>query len=312
MIEKGGAGGRIEIAAPQYLFMALSTYPSKIVLPQISPLSPLLLDFLCQRFDKIPHEIWQQRFFDGKVLDGNQQPLAIDALYVPQSTVYYFREVVDEKIVPFYEEIIHQDEELLVACKPHFLPVTPGGRFVKECLVYRLREATGNDHVVPLHRLDRHTAGLVMFSLNPKTRSHYTALFSQGTITKKYLAMGHYLKPSDQHTWEVNNRIEQGNPWFLRHVVNGVPNAHSAIQLQQQRGDKASFILQPHTGKTHQLRIHMNNLGFPIVNDRYYPMLQPEQADDYEQPLQLIAKKLQFKDPVTGKSHQFQSKRELL
>ncbi|MBW2185320.1 MAG: pseudouridine synthase [Deltaproteobacteria bacterium] len=292
--------------------MVLSIYPSKIVLPQIYPTSPLLFDFLCHRFEKIPDHIWRQRFIDGKILDGNQQPLSIDALYVPQSTVYYFREVVDEIIIPFYEEIIYQDEELLVACKPHFLPVTPGGRFVKECLVYRLRAATGNDHVAPLHRLDRHTAGLVMFSMNPKTRSHYSALFSRGTITKKYLAMGYYSKQLDQRTWEVNNRIEQGQPWFLRHVVNGTPNAHSTIHLHQQQGDRASFVLQPHTGKTHQLRIHMSNLGFPIVNDRYYPTLQPEQADDYKQPLQLIAKQLQFKDPVTGKSHQFQSQRELL
>lgn len=292
--------------------MALSNYPSKIVLPQIAPSSPLLVDFLCHRFEKIAKEIWQQRFLDGKVLDGNQQPLTIDALYVPQSTIYYFREVVAEKLIPFYEEILYQDDELLVVCKPHFLPVTPGGRFVKECLVYRLRAATGNDHVTPLHRLDRHTAGLVMFSMNPKTRGHYNALFSQGTIIKKYLAMGHYSKQSDQRTWDVNNRIEQGQPWFLRHVVQGAPNSHSTIHLQQPQGVRARFVLQPHTGKTHQLRIHMSNLGFPIVNDRYYPTLQPEQADDFELPLQLIAKKLQFKDPVTGKAHQFQSQRELL
>lgn len=292
--------------------MALSTYPSKIVLPQLSPPFPLLVDFLCQRFGKIPREVWNRRFLDGKVLDGNQQPLAIDARYVPQSIVYYFREVVGEEIIPFYEQIIYQDEELLVACKPHFLPVTPGGRFVSQCLVYRLREATGNDHVAPLHRLDRHTAGLVMFSLNPKTRGHYSALFSQGTIIKKYVAMGYDSKKSDQRTWEVTNRIEQGKPWFLRHVVSGTPNAHSTIYLQQQLGDRSRFILQPHTGKTHQLRIHMSNLGFPIVNDRYYPKLQPEQADDYDQPLQLIAKQLQFKDPVTGKNHQFQSQRKLL
>lgn len=293
--------------------MALSIYPSKIVLPQHAPSSPHLIDFLCQRFAKIPRETWQQRFFDGKVLDGTKQPLAVDALYRPQSTVYYFREVENEKTIPFFEEIIYQDEELLVACKPHFLPVTPGGRFVKECLLYRLRMATGNDHVAPLHRLDRHTAGLVMFSMNPETRGHYGALFSAGTITKQYLAMGQYLKPSQQQSWEVKNRIEQGEPWFLRRVVAGTVNAHSTIQLDQiQNDDRARFVLYPHTGKTHQLRIHMSGLGFPIVNDHYYPTLQPEQVDDYERPLQLIAKQLQFEDPVTGKQHQFKSNRELL
>lgn len=292
--------------------MAVSVYPSKIVLPQQQPISPRLFDFLCQRFDKISPEVWQQRFLDGKVLDADHQPLMLDALYVPQSCVYYFREVVDEKKIPFYEEIIYRDDELLVVCKPHFLPVTPGGRFVKECLVYRLRETLGNDHIAPVHRLDRHTAGLVMLSLNPQTRAHYTALFSQGEIQKTYLALGHYLTPTTQKTWDVRNRIEQGDPWFVRRIVAGKDNSHSTIHFQQQHGRFARFKLHPHTGKTHQLRLHMESLGFPIVNDRCYPQLQDEQDDDYHAPLQLIAKQLQFKDPVTGLAHQFQSPRDLI
>ena len=292
--------------------MAVSNYPSKIVLPQQRPVSPRLFDFFCQRFSKISSDVWRRRFVDGKVLDANHQPIPLDALYVPQSTVYYFREVDDEKVIPFHEEIVYRDDELVVVCKPHFLPVTPGGRFVKECLVYRLRAELKNDHIAPLHRLDRHTAGLVMLSLNPETRSHYAALFSQGDICKTYLAMGHYSTPTDQNKWEVRNRIEQGQPWFLRHVVDGTPNAHSTIRLRQQLDGCASFELQPHTGKTHQLRIHMSGLGFPIINDRCYPTLQPEQADDFQRPLQLIAKGLQFKDPVTGRHHQFKSSRELL
>lgn len=292
--------------------MAISDYPSKIVLPQQRPASPRLFDFFCQRFAKIPRDIWQRRFIEGKVLDGDHQPLSLDALYQPQSTVYYFREVEDEKRIPFYEEIVYHDDELVVVCKPHFLPVTPGGRFVKECLVYRLRKTLANDHIAPLHRLDRHTAGLVMLSLNPETRSHYAALFSQRTIRKTYLALGHCSTPPNQNTWEVRNRIEQGKPWFVRQIVTGEENSHSTIHLQQQQGEHARFVLHPHTGKTHQLRLHMNSLGFPIVNDRCYPHVQSEQDDDYEEPLQLIAKRLQFKDPVTGIEHQFESQRELL
>ena len=294
--------------------MSIAKYPSRLVLPQQQPPYPALFDYLCHRFSKIPCETWRQRFLSGKVLDDQKCPLGIDSLFVPQQTIYYFREVVDELAIPFTEKIIYQDDELLVACKPHFLPVTPGGRFVKECLVYRLRATTENDHVTPLHRLDRHTAGLVMFSMNPRNRSHYNALFSQGDIEKTYLAMGHYAipaTPTDQRCWEVKNRIEQSDPWFLRHQVSGQVNAHSTIQLRQIEGDYANFVLHPRTGKTHQLRIHMSGLGFPIVNDRYYPQLQPEQADDFSQPLQLIAKQLSFKDPVTGVQHQFNSEREL-
>ncbi|MEA3466515.1 MAG: pseudouridine synthase [Thermodesulfobacteriota bacterium] len=291
--------------------MVIAKYPSRLVLPQQRPPNPELFDYLCRRFPKISSETWRQRFLSGKVLDGNKCPFGIDSPFVPQQTIYYFREVVDELVIPFTEKIIYQDDELLVACKPHFLPVTPGGRFVKECLVYRLRATTGNDHIVPLHRLDRHTAGLVMFSMNPLTRKHYSALFSQGNIEKTYLAMGHYTMPTDQRSWEVKNRIEQGEPWFLRHQVPGQVNAHSTVHLHRIEGDYAQFILWPRTGKTHQLRIHMSGLGFPIINDRYYPQLQPEQADDFAQPLQLIAKQLAFEDPVTAVQHKFYSEREL-
>ncbi len=311
--------------------MALAKYPSRLVLPLLPQPYPTLLNYLCQRFNKIDENIWRQRFNDKKILDQQQRPLTLADPYVPQQTIYYFREVVDEQQIPFKEEIIYQDEELLVVDKPHFLPVTPGGRFVEQCLVYRLRQATGIDDLVPLHRLDRHTAGLVMFAIKRESRCRYAELFSQHRIKKTYTAVAYYdgncragEDVAGQSVWHVENRIGNAEPWFVRQVVAGVVNARSTLKLQRvitgsatedsaTDGVKlAEFELQPHTGKTHQLRLHMSGAGFPIVNDGYYPTLQPQQADDYSKPLQLLAQRLVFTDPVTGLKHKFVSKGKLL
>jgi tRNA pseudouridine32 synthase/23S rRNA pseudouridine746 synthase len=320
----------IEITMEKNAPESRAKYSSYLTLPQLPQPYPLLLDFMCRRFPKISPKVWQQRFVSGQVLDAAKQPLALDSPFVPHQKVYYFRAVATETPIPDQEHILYQDEELLVACKPHFLPVIPGGRFVQECLVYRLRATTGNDDLVPLHRLDRHTAGLVLFSKNPHSRGCYNALFSQERIEKTYIALAHYsdrYSPQglaqcgagvvtdslpDQRRWVVENRISQGEPWFLRKTSSGQINARSTVKLAHVYGDYARFTLQPHTGKTHQLRLHMSGLGFPLLNDRYYPQLLAEQDDDFSRPLQLIAKQLKFSDPVTGRQHHFVSPRELL
>lgn len=292
--------------------MAISTYPSKLVLPHARPPYPNLLDFLDSYFPRVGRQCWAQRLADGKVLDADGQPLRQHSPYVPQSVLYYYREVVDEPRIPFQEQILYQDEELLVACKPHFLPVTPGGRYVTENLVYRLRAATGNHQLAPVHRIDRFTAGLVLLAQKPQSRARYNQLFSSGQVHKTYHAIAHCPTPPQQTRWTVKNRIEQGEPWFCWRVVDGAANAHSEIKLLRHQGPQALFQLHPVTGKTHQLRLHLSGLGFGIVNDRYYPTLLAEQPDDFSNPLQLLAKQIEFVDPVTGLSHHFTSPRQLI
>ncbi|MCD6526100.1 MAG: pseudouridine synthase [Desulfuromonas sp.] len=292
--------------------MAISNYPSKLVLPQAQPPYPTLLDFLDSHFPRVGRQCWVQRLAAGKVTDGDGRPLSEASPYVPQSLLCYFREVIDEPHIPFTETILYEDEELLVADKPHFLPVTPGGRYVTENLLYRLRATTGNDQLVPLHRIDRFTAGLVMFGQKSGSRARYNQLFSSGQIYKTYLALGHCPERPQQSQWTVKNRIKQSEPWFCRQVVDGEVNAHSQITLLAYSGSRGLFELHPITGKTHQLRIHMSGLGFGIVNDRYYPQLLPEQPDDFSKPLQLLAKRVEFTDPLTGLQHNFCTDRELL
>ena len=291
--------------------MSISRYPSTVTLPNAKPPYPSIPEFLGARFPSIPQGIWEQRIADGKVLDEAAKPILPDTRYAPGRRIQYFREVDEEPVIPFSETILYQDDEILVACKPPFLPVTPGGRYVNECLVYRLRKRTGNKDLAPLHRIDRETAGLVLFSVNSTTRDRYSELFRKGAIEKTYQALSGTVPRAGQTTWVVANRIVRGEPWFRMKTAPGTLNARSTITLAESRGELARFVLHPDTGKTHQLRLHMSGLGFGILNDRYYPELQPETADNYDTPLQLVAGMVRFLDPVTGQKREFISEREL-
>jgi tRNA pseudouridine32 synthase/23S rRNA pseudouridine746 synthase len=274
---------------------------------------PQIIDFLVQRFPSVGESVWKQRVVEGKVLDASGAPVTDKTPYLPQQKLFYFREVLQEPIIPLQEQIVFQNDELLIACKPPFLPVTPAGPYVNECLLNRLRAKTGNSDLVPLHRIDRETSGLVLFSMNSATRGLYGGLFLNGRIKKRYAAVAEMNHPpKEEREWTVENRLVKGEPWFRMRSVAGISNARSIIRLVAFEEGRGYFLLNPLTGKQHQLRLHMSALGFPIVNDRYYPALLPKQADDFDNPLQLLAQSVQFKDPVSGKKMEFESERKLL
>ena len=282
--------------------MAISKNPSKFSLPQTNPGTATVLEYLILKFPEITQETWQQRMLHGKVHWHDGSLINPDSKFKAQQRVYYYREVIDEPVIPFEEKILFQDENILVAYKPHFLPVTPGGIYINECLQNRLRNRTGLKRLQALHRLDRVTGGLVLFSTNPDTRKLYHQLFETQEIHKTYQAIA-ILNAQDSlvgETWDIKNRIVKSTPTFLMKVIEGKNNSHSKIRCLQQTANKALFELNPITGKTHQLRVHMQTIGFAIQHDKYYPTLQDETADDYSNPLQLLAKEIQFIDPVTN------------
>ncbi|GFO70214.1 RNA pseudouridylate synthase [Geomonas limicola] len=292
--------------------MGISPYPASVLLPEAAQPYPTLVEFLSTRFPRISASIWQRRLAQGKLLDKEGVPLALDVPYRPGTRVFYFREVEAEEAIPFQERILYQDDQILVCCKPHFLPVTPVGRFVEQSLLYRLRRSTGIHDLVPLHRIDRETAGLVLFSVNPETRSRYYELFKRGEVCKEYLALAPVAEVPAQRHWRVENRLVPGEPWFRMQVVPGEVNARSTIELSELVDGVGRFRLAPLTGKTHQLRVHLSDLGFPIMNDRLYPRLKDQAPDDFDRPLKLLARRLEFVDPVSGVPRKFQSDRELL
>lgn len=280
-------------------------------MPEAAKPYPSILDFLSRTFPNVPRQRWAERITEGRVLDEQGNPITADTGYSPSRRIFYFREAEIEPVIPFTEQILYQDDEILVACKPHFLPVIPGGRYVEECLLNRLRTRCGIADLAPVHRIDRETAGLVLFSVNRKTRGLYHDLFMHGMVEKTYHALAPVPRPEVKNHWLVENRIERGAPRFKMKIVPGMVNARSRIELLEVEGNRGRFRLNPLTGKTHQLRLHMSSLGFGIINDRVYPELLPESKDDFSRPLQLLARQIRFHDPITGRHMDFCSGRDI-
>jgi tRNA pseudouridine32 synthase / 23S rRNA pseudouridine746 synthase len=291
--------------------MGISKYPSSVTMPNSSAGCSTVLDFLIKRFPRIKPDIWLQRIHDGKVQWEDKTSISEYSPYSPHKRILYYREAEQEPDIPFSETILYQDEQLLVVDKPHFMPVIPNGNYVRQSLIYRLRSNTGIDTLTPIHRIDRYTAGVVMFSINPETRGKYQMLFANGLVTKTYHAIATIPPNSDLATqqlprqWLVENRIVSGDPWFRMTVTDGEINARTRIECIEVNNAKGLFHLYPLTGKTHQLRLHMSGLGMPLLNERYYPELHPESEDDFKQPLQLLAKRLEFIDPITAEPRDF-------
>ena len=270
-----------------------------------------VLDGLCARFPAIARETWRDRFARGRVQDAGGTPLAVDAPYRVGAGIRYFREVAVEAAIPFEELLVHVDAHLVVADKPHFLPVTPAGAFVGETLLARLARRLGNPELVPLHRIDLDTAGLVLFSASKATRDAYQSLFRLRRIRKQYEAIAPAL-PELTFPRVHGSRLEPGEPFFRMREARGVANSESRIEVIDGAGRSWRYLLEAVTGRKHQLRVHMAALGASIENDRLYPQLSSRAEDDYARPLQLLARRLEFTDPLSGRARCFESSRQLL
>ncbi len=295
--------------------MSIARQASEITLPADSNGCVTVLQFLCRQFPFVGEALWRERIAKGKVHWFGGEPITVDTPFKASKRLCYYREVTQEPVIPFTHSIVYQNNHILVADKPHFLPVTPGGEYVNECLLARLKRDTGLDDIVPVHRLDRDTAGLVLFSVNADSRPAYYQLFSQAKISKSYQAVARLTPTLCNATlpvnWHIANRIEKSQPAFINAIVPGEVNAMSDISLQQHADGLGLFELTPHSGKTHQLRLHMLSLGMPILHDNYYPVLQPKRPPQFDKPLQLLAKTLSFIDPVTNSLQVFTSQQQL-
>ncbi|CAN5647018.1 RluA family pseudouridine synthase [soil metagenome] len=246
------------------------------------------------------------RFARGRVLDGSGGILQAEAPYCIGSEVYYFREVEDEPRIAAQEVILHADDRLVVADKPHGLSVTPAGDRVADTLLARLVRRLGEPRLVPLHRIDRDTAGLVMFSVDPGTRNCYHALFRDRIISKQYEALAPAL-PTLDFPLVHRSRLQRGQPFFRMQEVPGEANSETAIDVLVRGGPSWRYALQPLTGRKHQLRVHMAAIGAPILGDALYPALKDIDASTAAQTLQLLARRLAFVDPVDGTMREFHS-----
>lgn len=258
--------------------------PSYLVLPHEKQFYGLpLLHFLCIRFPFVGADDWRRRLNSGFVVGSDGAAL-------------------DE----------HIDEHLIVVDKPHFLPVIPSGRFLRETLLTRLRLRPELQHlnvedITPLHRLDKDTAGVMLLSHNPATRGAYQTMFQNKTVWKTYEALAP-TRTDLPYPIDVVSRLVRGEKFFTTQEAEGEPNAHTTVELIENRGEFSLYRLTPHTGKKHQLRVHMMGLGMPLLNDALYPVPSEAGSEDYRKPLKLLAKKIAFADPLSGRERVFCSR----
>jgi tRNA pseudouridine32 synthase/23S rRNA pseudouridine746 synthase len=271
--------------------------------------------------------------------------VAANAPCRPGAVLWYWRQLPPEPRIPFELEVLHQDEHLVAVDKPHFLPVIPRGRYLQETVLVRLKRLLGLPDLVPMHRLDRETAGVLLFTVQPASRHAYQSLWSTRAVRKVYEAVAPW-REGLSFPMTLQHRLQEpcDERFMQMQVVPGEPNAHTQVELiarlprcgpavgpdaladdapaAPKPGAEplhwalwAHYRLHPLTGRKHQLRAQMNAAGLPLRGDRLYPVLWPEPAPDappdYSHPLQLLAREIAFTDPLTGAPRCFTSRRSL-
>ncbi len=279
-----------------------------------------VLGFLHTRFPHIAD--WRERLHAGEVLDALGHPVGPDSPCPPGTLLWYWRQASQpETRVPFELTLLHRCERLVVVDKPPFLAVSPVGRHVQETVLVRLQQQLGLHDLTPLHRLDRDTAGVLAFCAQPAHRDAYQALWRERRVHKVYEAIAPWREELNAPFTARHRLMEpEGAGFHQMQVLPGEPNAETLVERLQELDPTtvpgataaqrlALYRLTPHTGRKHQLRAQMAALAAPIVNDRIYPVLQPEGPDDYGRPLMLLARSLQLVDPLDGRAQCFISRR---
>ena len=306
-----------KIASP--LPMKLGVSASRVWLPKIGDYKNAtekyatwntMLEFLVERFPFIGKDVLRERMERGEIVTETGTEVKPDSVFQPESFLFYYREVPDEIDIPFKEEILFKDDNIIVVDKPHFLPVSPTGRYVKETLLSRLKHHYQNEDISPIHRLDRETAGVILFSCNPEIRGAYQHLFQQRQVKKNYEAIAPTCDREFPLTYK--SRITPNEEvFFLMKETEGEANSETHLKIIETKENLSKYHLAPVTGRQHQLRVHMSALDCPILNDQFYPDLQATKKDDFLKPLQLLAKRIEFIDPISNEIRVFESKQSL-
>jgi tRNA pseudouridine32 synthase/23S rRNA pseudouridine746 synthase len=303
--------------------------------------------FLAHQFPVISAHEWSHRIAAGNVVDEHGVAVTPTRAFEAGLRIYYYRALETEPRIPFDEVILFQDEQLVVVDKPHFLPVIPSGRYLQETLLVRLKRKLGIDTLVPIHRIDRGTAGVIVFSVQESTRGKYQQLFATRDVRKTYEAVAlinhalhfplthasclapdeHFMRMKEvpgeansQTHFEIIRELtapctNQLSPTPTRTVASPPTPTPSHALASTLTPVFALYRLRPITGRKHQLRVHCAALEIPIVNDPMYPTFLPEPArdapEDFSKPLQLLARTVEFTDPITGAARTFTSARQL-
>ncbi|SJN35285.1 Ribosomal large subunit pseudouridine synthase A [Microbacterium esteraromaticum] len=278
-------------------------------------------DYMAERFFHLSPELLFARFDRSEIIALDGTALTRETPLGAHEFIWYYREPAVEREIPFDVQVLYQDRDLVVADKPHFLPTTPGGKYLQNSALVRLRRQLDLPELAPIHRLDRATAGLVMFTVRPEVRGAYQLLFERREVEKVYEA----VSPLPDE-WDAASPALAGEPFpivYRNHIeklrgnvcvradAEREPNSETLVELIDADDRVMHTLLRPHSGKMHQLRVHLAALGAGILNDSFYPELLPEAPDNFGKPLQLLARELRFIDPLSGAPRDFATHRTL-
>jgi tRNA pseudouridine32 synthase/23S rRNA pseudouridine746 synthase len=240
----------------------------------------------------------------GDVFDADGTALSADTEMTAGAHVYLYRDLPDEVPVPYPMPVLYRDDNIVAVDKPHFLATMPRGSHVAQTALVRLRRDLGLAELSPAHRLDRLTAGVLLFTARREVRGAYQSMFARGELMKTYLAVSS-VQPGLAAPQVISNRIVKQRGTLQARIEPGEPNAETRIEPL----GAGRYRLIPRTGRTHQLRLHMAAIGLPIDNDPLYPNVIDVEPGDFTAPLRLIAHRLEFSDPLTGDRRCFVSSR---
>lgn len=293
---------------PQVLPFRDGVKPSCVVLPHAGSMSTL--EYLLQRFPNVAREVWLQRMAQAQVVDELGRCVTAETPLLHGVRIYYYREVQQESPVPFEAQVLYQDAHIVVADKPHFLPVVPGGRYLQNTLLVRLKKQLALPDLSPVHRIDRDTAGLVLLSVRREDRGAYQALFRERSVDKTYEAIAPW-RPDVEFPRSHESRMVESGHFIRMQEVPGTPNSLTQMELLEHNRCWGRYRLSPVSGKRHQLRVHMASLGLGLQGDGLYPDVKDAPEGDFSRPLMLLAQTLQFIDPVTRQQRSFATQRSL-
>lgn len=282
--------------------------PTRIRMPDAAQFGTIL-DYLVDRFPQDSTRL-REKMDLGEIVDASGNPLVAESPIVPRTDIYLYRDPPIEPVVPFATPILHRDENLLVVDKPHFLATMPRGKYIARSALVVLRRELDLPELSPVHRLDRLTAGVLMFTVRREVRRAYQELFADRAVTKVYDAVARY-EPSLSLPVTLRSRMIKERGVLRAEEIPGKPNAETFVELSEHDGRHGMYTLHPRTGRTHQLRLQMNSIGIPILGDNFYPEFYDVAGDDYSTPLQLLARSIEFRDPFSGEQRRFESNRRL-